>query len=558
MLVQLHIQNFAIIEEATVDFSQHLNVITGETGSGKSLLLDALSMVLGNRVQGKLLFDPSKKCVVELEVALKKKEFNSFFTENDIDFEVSTLLRREISPAGKSRAFINDTPVKLPILKELADFIIDLHSQHENLKLSAGDFQLELLDAFIQSQKVGPEFQRILLKYQEDFSRYFQTIEALKQKEELLISFNQEKDYKSFLLQELEQLNLDQLNEQELEEELQILNNAENIQSIIGNLQQGLNIENGPLVQLKDWKNQLADIQDISTQYGEWYGRINSLLLDLEDFRFEISNFNPEMNIDPQHINNLQERLYELNRLKSKHNCENAEELIQFYQNLNGEINSNIDLENSIVSLKASLRQSKLVLESLADNLSEIRKVACKELSNQLKKDLSELGMAKTELYYQFEPNENLHPTGRDKVQIHFSSNKGFDAKPLGKVASGGELSRLTLAMKAVLAKQKSVKCLIFDEIDTGVSGDIADKIGRKLEKMGKHMQIICISHLPQMAAKGSHHLKVYKIDKAEKTHSKIKLLNQEERIVEIAEILSGKTQSDTAIAHAKQLLSLN
>ncbi len=558
MLVQLHIQNFAIIEEAHVDFSQNLNVITGETGSGKSLLLDALSMVLGNRVQGKLFFNPEKKCVVELEVKLNKSEFSAFFKSHDLDFDTNTLLRREIAPSGKSRAFINDTPVKLPILKSLSDSIIDIHSQHENLKLSEGGFQLDLLDAYILSQKNGKAFQTILNEYQSNFIAYQAAKTELNRHETLLQAFNQEKDYKTFLLQELEQLNLENFDEDALEEELKILNNAENIHRIVGELQEGMNIENGPLSVLKDWKNQLVEIQTVSQQYNDWFTRINEATIDLEDLRFEISGFNPDINIDPELVNSMQERLYEINRLKSKHGCQDAQELIQFYNQLASEIKDNLDLEQSIDTLKLKISDLKRVLNDLGDQLSKERKSACKLLSNQLEEDLALLGMPNTVIYYQFEENDAFLTNGRDKVQIHFSGNKGFEAKPIGRVASGGELSRLTLAMKAVLAQQKAVKCLVFDEIDTGVSGDIADKIGRKLEKMGKYMQIICISHLPQMAAKGSHHLKVYKMDNAEKTHSKIKLLTNEERIVEIAEILSGKSQSATAIAHAKQLLSLN
>ncbi len=558
MLVHLHIQNFAIIEEAHVDFSKELNVITGETGAGKSLLLDALSMVLGNRQQGKVFFNPTKKCVVELEVLLQEKEYKNFFKTNDLDFETNTLLRREISPSGKSRAFINDTPVKLPILKMLSDSIIDIHSQHENLKLSEGEFQLSLLDSFILSSKNGKTFQTTLKEYQVIYNSYLSTKSEVEEQLILLQAFNQEKDYKTFLLQELDQLDLENLDENKIEEELNVLNNAENIHRIIGGLQEGLNQENGPLFHLNDWKNQLSEIQNVSSQYEDWHNRINGLLIDLEDFRFEITGFNPEFNIDPQHVNELQEKLYESNRLKTKHSCQSIQELLAFYQNLSEEISDSLDLENRIEELKSKLEQLKEQMHQLASDISKDRKQACTALSNKLQEDLSLLGMPNTEIFYEFDDNTNFHSNGLDKVQILFSGNKGFEAKPIGKVASGGELSRLTLAMKAVLAKQKAVKSLIFDEIDTGVSGDIADKIGLKLEKMGKLMQIICISHLPQMAAKGSHHLKVYKLDNAEKTHSKIRLLTAEERITEIAEILSGKNQSETAIAHAKQLLSLN
>lgn len=556
MLKQLNIQNFAIIEEANVDFTQQLNIITGETGAGKSLLLDALSMVLGNRIQGKLFFNPEKKCIVELEVYLQKKSFHSFFKEHDIDFDEHTILRREITPSGKSRAFINDSPVKLPVLKTLTESLIDIHSQHQTLKLSEGEFQLDLLDAYILTEKNGNHFQGILKSYRENFHRYQQLKQELIEQEDQLFQFNREKDYKTFLLGELDNLDLENLDEKAMDEELQILNNAESIQMVIGTLQNDLNADMGPLNQLKEWKNQLDGIKTLSEQYNSWYERINGLLIDLEDFRFDINATDPEFTIDPEHQNAIQERLYELDKLKQKHACSTLDELREYHEKLSAEVSDSLELENSISLLKSEIEQLHTALGLEAGELHKIRKKSCKALSDQLQNDLQYLGMPDTVIFYQFDEKKQFHAKGIDSVQIHFSSNKGFEAKPIGQVASGGELSRLTLAMKAVLAKQKAIKTLIFDEIDTGVSGEIAEKIGRKLEQIADYMQIICISHLPQTAAKGAHHLKVYKLQNSEKTQSKIKVLTAEERVVEIAEILSGKNKSETAIAHAKELLA--
>ena len=556
MLKQLNIQNFAIIEKANVDFSQQLNIITGETGSGKSLLLDALSMVLGNRIQGKLFFNPEKKCIVELEVQLQKDDFHTFFEEHDIDFEEYTILRREISPSGKSRAFINDSPVKLPVLKTLTESLIDIHSQHQTLRLSEGEFQLDLLDAYILTEKGGKHFKALLKNYQENFHSYQQNKQILAEKEEQLLQFNRDKDYKTFLLTELENLNLEELDEKALDEELQILNNAENIQRVIGSLQNDLNAEMGPLNTLKEWKNELDAIRNLSEEYNAWFDRVNGLFIDLEDFRFDINAADPDFNADPEHQNAIQERLYELDKLKQKHACSDLEELKAYYEQLSGEVSDSLKLENAIASLKTEIEGLYSTLETLAKELHQIRKKSCEALSAQLQNDLQHLGMPDTVIFYQFNEKKPFHSKGTDSVQIHFSSNRGFEAKPVGQVASGGELSRLTLAMKAILAKQKAIKTLIFDEIDTGVSGEIAEKIGRKLEQISEYMQIICISHLPQTAAKGSHHLKVYKLQNTEKTQSKIKVLTAEERVAEIAEILSGKDKSETAIAHAKELLA--
>lgn len=551
MLSHLHVKNYALIESLEIDFQKGLTIITGETGAGKSILLGALGLVIGQRADTQALRDKEQKCVVEVTFDIKGYKLKSFFKSQDLDYADECVVRREINPSGNSRAFINDTPVTLPVLKELGSFLIDIHSQHETLEINSGSFQLSLVDAVADNDKLLTEYQQLFAQYK---TLQKQLAEIKAQEEQSKKDF----DYFSFLFNELEEAAINAEEIKSAEEELETLNNAEEIQ---GNLVAAANIlsegEINTLHQFTEVKNLLNNAAKHNAQAKELSERINSLYIELKELSREISAASESIMADPERAQMLSDKLDTYNHLLQKHRVASAEELIQIKNELESKLQFVSGLDTQIAKLERSIQEAEKQLLKLADELSKRRNSKLQEIEKSVGQTLSALGMPNAVLKINCTKLEKLNENGLDSVQFLFSANKGSEPKELGKVASGGELSRLMLSLKALLATIKTLPSIIFDEIDTGVSGEIAHKIGNIMEDMAKNMQVIAITHLPQIASKGKTHLKVYKKDKGEVTHSSIKELSKDERVEEIAHMLSGDKITDVALQNAKSLLSL-
>lgn len=550
MLTSLSIKNFALIEQLEMNFSNQFSIITGETGAGKSILLGALGLVLGNRADLSSLKDKEQKCVIETYFDLSKYNLRPFFDANDLDYEEITIIRREILPSGKSRAFINDSPVNLEELKELGTFLIDIHSQHQTQELSNEEYQIEILDAIAANGNT-------LANYKDHLSDYKSTKSELKKLKENKDSLSKEADYNAFLLEELLNANLKEGEQAELETTLEKLSNVEFIKE---NLDKSLAIANeehiGVIQNLKEVKFSLQKIANISTEFKDLSERVSSVLIEFDDIVVELSSEADKLVNDPEKLELVNQKLQAIYSLQKKHNVASVEELLVIQNDLDNKVVLADDLENQISKLESQLEKQSSQLDELAFQISENRKKAIPVLTNEITNILSQLGMPNARFQFDIKPTQSFLASGKDEVQLLFSANKGTDFGLLKKVASGGEMSRIMLAVKSILANYSKLPTIIFDEIDTGVSGEIAHKMGDIMKEMSVKMQVFAITHLPQIAAKGNQHYKVYKSDQGESTVSELKLLTQEERIVEIAEMLSGKDISDSALTHAKALLN--
>ncbi len=550
MLQHLRIQNFALIEKTDVDFAKGLTVITGETGAGKSILLGALGLTLGSRADVGSLHDKTKKCIIEARFDIKAYKLNSFFEKNELDFEDITTIRREITPEGKSRAFINDTPATVTILKELGDRLIDIHSQHETLLLKETNFQFELVDAFAQTTTLFA-----------DYKKQYSALQKLKkQLDDLLsreIQAKKELDYFQFQFNELEETEIKQGILKGLEEESETLENAEFIK---GNLSKAaLAISGGDensVSVLAVIKQQLQNVSKFNTKFNEFFERINSVIIELKELASDIEQAEEEVVYDNARLEEVNSKLDKLNRLLKKHGVLTEEELLNIKADIEGKLQQFSSLEVNIEKTKKEILAQEKQCKTLATELSKKRHKATEGIEQNIKTMLASLSMANAQFKIELSQQENLSSTGLDAVSFLFTANKGAEFKELHKTASGGELSRLTLCLKALLAEHTALPTIIFDEIDTGVSGDVADKIGNILKVMGKRMQVITITHLPQMASKGETHLFVFKSDSTDKTTSNIKLLSKDERVAEIAKMLSTGTPTETALKNAKELLN--
>jgi len=553
MLKQLSVQNYALIDHLEIDFSDGLTIITGETGAGKSVLLGALSLLLGQRADIQALNDKSKKCITEGIFSIKNYSLKDFFYTNELDYEAETTIRREISAEGKSRAFINDTPVNLNVLKELGEKLIDIHSQHETLTLNDSEFQLSVVDAYAQNAK-------LLGEYQSDYKKYKQIENTLN---ELIHKETQSKkdlDYYQFQFNELEEANLSSDDQIKLEQELETLTNAEEIKS---NLSKAYNAfdggENNILVSINAVKSIISSIAKYNPAIDEINNRLNSSYIEIKDIAVELENIENEITHDANRIEELNARLDNIYRLQHKHQVKTIDELLKIKDDLSNKLNDISSLEEQITLLNAELTKLKKELLQKAGQLSKNREGVIPKIEKEIKNLLSSLGMpnARLQIINEKTDNNNFNSTGVDKINFLFSANKGSELKKLNKVASGGELSRLMLSLKSLIAKLTALPSVIFDEIDTGVSGDIADKVGSIMQKMSDSMQVITITHLPQIASKGTTHLFVYKEEKNNKTFTRIKKLNKEERVQEIAKMLSTDNPTSAAIKNAKELLSM-
>jgi len=551
MLQHLRIQNFALIEETEVHLNNGLTVITGETGAGKSILLGALGLTLGNRADVSSLHDKTKKCIIEAQFNIKEYSLKSFFESNELDFEEVTTIRREITPEGKSRAFINDTPTTLSVLKELGEQLIDIHSQHETLLLKETNFQFELVDAFAQTTNLFS-----------DYKKQFNALQKLrKQLEELTaqeIQAKKELDYFQFQFNELEEANVKVGEQQQLEEESETLENAEFIKGSLVKSSLAINGGDENIVSaLALVKQQLQSVSKFGKQFNELFERINSVTIELKELSKDIDACEEDVVYDNSRLEEVNAQLDKLNRLLKKHAVNSEEELLVIKTDIEAKLQQFSSLEVAIEKTQKEILASEKQCKSLAKDLSDKRQKSTAGIEQNIKTMLTSLSMANAQFKIELKPLDALSVNGQDAISFLFTANKGAEFKELHKTASGGELSRLMLCLKALLAERTALPTIIFDEIDTGVSGDVADKIGNILFAMGKTMQVITITHLPQMASKGGNHLFVYKSDSKDKTTSSIKALNKEERIAEIAKMLSTGTPTETALKNAKELLNV-
>lgn len=548
MLTRLLVRNYAIISKLDVQFNDGLTIITGETGAGKSILIGALSMVLGKRADSSALFNSNEKCVIEGYFDVSKKDIQSFFKEHDLDYESTTILRRELTTSGKSRAFINDTPVNLNQLRELASVLIDIHSQHELLSLKTPEFRTRFIDA---SADGGKQFQA--------FSKQYSSWKTLKSKAEALKEeLNQaraDQDYLQFQLDELTEINLKEGELTEAQERLSLLENADDISSAISNITEALNgFDGGILDVLRQLDSELRSLSSKFPKAKEWQERIHSNLVDIEDISRELEIQGTSVEADPQELMALQERVDEVLRLMTKHRKHSEVELIEFKNDLEEKLNGIGSSDEELTLILAELEKAGSEMEKLANALTETRKTSAKKLTATVTDELKQMGMPDAQLQIEL-AREGITALGQDKIGIKFTSNRGQSLQDISKIASGGELSRLMLAVKSEMAKTAQLPSIIFDEIDTGVSGDVANRVGYKIQDLSSRMQVFCITHLPQIAAKASIHLYVFKELVGGKTVTKVKLLTPEERIVEIAKMLSNANPTEEALAHAKNLV---
>lgn len=550
MITSLSIKNYALIEKLSIDFSSGFSIITGETGAGKSIILGALGLVLGKRADLSSLKNKEEKCVIEAQFEISKYNLRPFFESNDLDYEDETIIRREILPSGKSRAFINDSPANLQELQDLSVFLLDIHSQQQTQELSDEGVQFAIIDAIASNNVTISEYQSLLKKFKADQSK----LNALLKKQ---AESKKEQDYNTFLLQELQAAKLKAGEQEVLETEFEKLNNVEIIKE---SLQKALAISNeeqiGVFHNLNEIKAALQKIAPFSNDYALLLDRITSLAIEFDDISAEMNRNAEKLIDDPEQLNLLSQKLQLIFSLQKKHQVATVEELLAIQTGLENAVLELGTMEEDIASLTASLSSYTEQLDAMAELIRKNRHVAIPVLTEQLVTILASLGMPNVRFDIQVLPSKIYHTNGKDELQFLFSANKGTDFGILKKVASGGEMSRIMLAVKAILAQYSKLPTLIFDEIDTGVSGEIAIRMGEIMKQMSQQMQIFAITHLPQIAAKGNAHFKVLKSTIGEDTQSELRLLSAEDRVVEIAQMLSGTVVSDSALNHAKALLN--
>lgn len=550
MLLSLSVQNYALIEQLNITFSNQFATITGETGAGKSILLGALGLIMGNRADLSSLKDKEKKCVVEASFEISKYNLNSLFEANELDYEDITIIRREILPSGKSRAFINDTPVNLSELQLLAENLIDIHSQHQTRELEQQNYQISILDAISSNSDNLREYSILL----SDFKLKTKELEqAIIDKSTLFAA----QEYNTYLLNELLQAGLQTNEQEELETELLSLNNSELISDTLGKLVSSANDEQfGFIKAIKDSKNAFQKIAGFSELYADVFERLNSSLLELEDLVDTSFNLAEKNVYNPERIEFISNRLQSIYDLQKKHQVTSIEDLLEIQNQLSEKVILVDNLEEKIAELNSFLTNKTIELHSISNRISQNRGKAIPVFISKISSILFELGMPDSQFKMELITSNSFLSNGKDELELLFSANKGSNLGSFKKVASGGEMSRIMLAIKAILADFSKLPTILFDEIDTGVSGEIALKMGEIMKKMSKNRQVFAITHLPQIASKGDAQYKVSKETIGENTISKIVKLNTEDRIIEIAEMLSGKQISESAISHAKTLLN--
>lgn len=550
MIASLSIENFALIEKLNINFSEGFSVITGETGAGKSIILGALGLLMGKRADLSSLKNDTEKCIVEASFHIKKYNIQSLFQENDVDYEDETIIRREILPTGKSRAFINDTPVNLNVLQEISLHLIDIHSQHQNQELNEENFQIEILDVLANNQS-------LVVEYQASLEEYNLANASLKKLIAQKNSAAKEHDYNSFLLEELIAANLVAGEQAELESELEKLSNVEAIKE---NIEKSIAIATeeqiGVIQNLKEIKVAITKIASLSNDYTVLSERVSSTIIELDDIIAELNSEFEKLTNDPERLEYINQKLQLIYSLQKKHQVNTVEELIAIKNDLDAQFSSFEDIDNLIDTTTQQVAAFKTKTDAIAATISSNRAGVTASLEGKLIKILDPLGMPNARFKFEVNPTETYFESGKDEIQLLFSANKGTNFGLLKKIASGGEMSRIMLAVKSILAQTKKLPTIIFDEIDTGISGDVANKMADIMQEMSTDLQLFAITHLPQIASKGKSHYKVFKYIKNENTFTEIKQLDENERINEIAEMISGKDLTESALNHAKALLN--
>ncbi|WP_248723408.1 DNA repair protein RecN [Seonamhaeicola sp. ML3] len=550
MLTSLSIKNYALIDNLQVDFNNGFSIITGETGAGKSILLGGLSLILGKRADLSSLKDASKKCIIEAVFDVSDYKLEALYKAEDFDYETQTIIRREILPSGKSRAFVNDSPVNLNSLQLLGAHLIDIHSQHQTLQLTDDAFQFKIIDALAKNEDSLNQYHKELKVYR-----------TLKKELNELLSFQteaiKEHDYNSFLLKELVDANLVEGELERLEVEYDTLNNIEGIQEHLVEAYQLLSDEQiGVLSTLTSLKNTFQKLAGMSSKYEDLFNRVNSSLIEMDDVFSEVNLLQDGLDADPKRLEEVDSKLKTWHDLMQKHVAENISELIEIRAGLEEKVSVTENLDDTISKKEKEIAVQEQKLNALAETIHKSREASIPELKEQLETILGDLGMANAQFNIEVSLQDSFLPNGKDALSFLFSANKGGNFNELKKAASGGELSRIMLAIKSILSNYIQLPTIMFDEIDTGVSGEISNKMGDIMLGMSKTMQVFSITHLPQVAAKGHSHFKVYKEDVDEVTRTNLIKLNHDERIVEIAQMLGGVEMSSSAIAHAKELLN--
>jgi DNA repair protein RecN (Recombination protein N) len=549
MLKSLRIQNFALIDHVELSFNSGYTVITGETGSGKSILLGALNLILGERADFSVIGPISDKAVVEADFELGLYHLEEYFTENDLDYSSQTFIRREININGKSRAFINDTPVSLTILKELTSHLVNIHSQYNTLELKSKEYQLDIVDTLANLNVTRNEFSK---KYKILIDKR-NKLELLKQH---LSKSLQQSDYNKFQLEELEILNLDQTNFEQIEIDLKKAENSESIITALNSVAEIIDGDNKVTDQIRTLLSSLDRIKNVDENINNLYERINSVAIELIDISAEANNSIDSFEVNPGKIEALTESMNRFLHVLKKHNLQNQEDLVHFRNNLETDLLDSEETQNQINKQESEWDLLNNELNKEAITLHNEREKAVQSISTELQKSLEELKLPQTKLEFKLSLKDEMNQFGKTDVNILFSANVGIEAIPIEKAASGGELSRVMLALQKMISERKLLPTVLFDEIDTGVSGDVAQKIGLLLQKMGEHFQLIAISHLPQVAAKAQHHMKVEKSILGDRTISKVRILTKNEQVEEIARLMSGEQITDAAIETAKALMN--
>ncbi len=550
MLTTLSIKNYALIKQLNVNFDNGFSIITGETGAGKSILLGALGLVLGKRADLSYLNDSNQKCIIEAEFNIQNYNLEPFFIDKDLDFEPLTIIRREILPNGKSRAFVNDTPTTLNVLVSLSEKLIDIHSQHQTLELSNTSFQFTIIDVLASNEAKISSYKRGLSLYN-NFK---------KELEELLNSHQEAKqqyEYNLYLFNELSSANLKEDEQEQIEQELNTLNNSETIKLSLNDAFQITDNEDvGAINLMNQLKYKLSQIAPFSEHYELLLQRVESIEIELKDIAREIDSANESVIYNPAEIEKLNDKLQLIYDLLKKHSVTSIIELLEIQESLSTKVDQVENASKTISEKRKEIEKVMVNLNKLAASIHKNRVAAIPKFTKQLESILKNIGMENTRFQFDLTKSDTFLSNGKDELKLLFSANKGVNFGELKKIASGGELSRIMLSIKYILSSYINLPTIIFDEIDTGVSGEVSNKMGNIMQLMSKHMQVISITHLPQIAAKGKQHYKVYKEDISNEIRTQLKLLSNTERIEEIAEMLGGKTLSDSALAHAKELLN--
>ena len=550
MLSELTIKNYALIDTLQVQFDSGFTCITGETGAGKSILLGGLALVLGKRADLSNINDPTQKCIIEATFNIDDFNLQSFFEDHDLDFESHTIIRREILPSGKSRAFVNDSPVNLTILAALGGQLIDIHSQQQTQELTNDDFQFQMIDALAKNNTTVEAYTQVLKTYKS-------SLKQLKELKESQLQSQKEQDYQSFLFNELTEAKLKGICLESIESEYNTLNNVETIQTELALANQIISTEDlGIASNLRTLKQVFHKLSQISTVYSPLSERIQSITIELDDVFSEIESEQTKLEVNPERLSEIDAMLQLIHNLFSKHNVDTVEALLEIQTDLSAQLDTLASLDDTIATLENNLDSLVKELDKQAVFIHEQRQLVIPDLVQQLEAILTDLGMPNARFQLLLNPSDSYLYNGKDQLEFLFTANKGGQFLPLKKAASGGELSRIMLAIKSILSKYQQLPTIMFDEIDTGVSGEIAHKMGDIMNQMSADMQVFSITHLPQIAAKGQSHFKVFKQDTQNTTITSLKKLTPPQRVEEIAQMLGGKKLSESAIAHANQLLN--